>query len=96
MVKDNSDRNYSFSEIEQDHRFLICKREAIISLVVWFMFMFSTVGVAYSIGSRPIQDYTYIWGIPAWYFATIAVVLGFVALVFVLLIYVFKDFELTD
>ncbi|MDS9472244.1 YhdT family protein [Sporosarcina pasteurii] len=53
---------------QTDPRFKIAHREArlgvglaIFNFIWWF-------GFAYGLGSRPVEDYTYIFGLPDWFF----------------------------
>lgn len=53
---------------EEDPRYRQCNREAIIglslgiiNLIWWFWF-------GYGLGSKPVSEYTYILGFPAWFF----------------------------
>ncbi|MBM7647753.1 putative membrane protein YhdT [Bacillus ectoiniformans] len=63
----------------KDERFKIAKREAwigvglvLINFVWWF-------GFAYGLGSDPVEEYSYVWGMPAWFFYSCIV--GFVLMV---------------
>lgn len=78
-----TDRKSDLSFTE-DPRFKIAKREAVIGVVLavanfvwWYAF-------AYGLGSKPVEEYQYILGFPAWFFYSC--ILGFV--VFALLVYV--------
>ncbi|MBU9673438.1 YhdT family protein [Planococcus sp. CP5-4] len=64
---------------ETDWRFRVAHREAWIGLglalfnfVWWFAF-------AYGLGSRPVEEYTYIFGLPDWFFYSCIV--GFLVMV---------------
>jgi uncharacterized membrane protein YhdT len=64
---------------KQDYRFKIANREALIGVALalfnfiwWFAF-------AYGLGSRPPEEYTYVFGLPAWFFYSC--VMGFVVIV---------------
>ncbi|MGB3260780.1 YhdT family protein [Paenisporosarcina sp.] len=61
---------------KQDPRFKIAHREALIGValaVVHFIWWF---GFAYGLGSRPVEEYTYIFGLPDWFFYSCVV--GFI------------------
>ncbi|MGD6857677.1 YhdT family protein [Bacillus infantis] len=65
----------------KDPRFKVAKREAWIGIgLVLFNFLW-WFGFAYGMGSGPVEEYTYIMGLPAWFFYSC--VAGF-AVVFVL------------
>ncbi|SDJ23662.1 YhdT family protein [Salimicrobium halophilum] len=74
---------------KQDHRFRIANREALIGIglaVINFLWWF---GFAYGLGSKPPEEYSYILGLPAWFF--MSCVGGFL-LMSVLVIFVVKIF----
>lgn len=77
---------------KQDPRFKIAHREALIGVglaVVHFIWWF---GFAYGLGSRPVEEYTYIFGLPDWFFYSCVV--GFILIcitVIVLAKFVLKD-----
>ena len=74
---------------EKDPRFKIAHREALIGVglvlinfIWWFAF-------AYGLGSRAPENYTYIFGLPDWFFYSC--VLGFIVIT-ILVIFVVKVF----
>lgn len=75
-----------------DPRFKIAHREALIGVglaVVHFLWWF---GFAYGLGSRPVEEYTYILGFPDWFFYSCIV--GFILIsitVIILAKYILKD-----
>lgn len=74
---------------KRDERFKVANREALIGValaVINFLWWF---GFAYGLGSKPPEEYSYIFGLPAWFF--ISCVGGFV-LMSVLVIFVVKVF----
>jgi len=75
---------------KDDYRFKIANREALIGVglvifnfVWWFAF-------AYGLGSKDPSEYTYIFGLPAWFFYSC--VLGFVVMSLLVIIIVKKFF----
>lgn len=63
---------------EEDSRFHIANREALIGVgLVIFNFIW-WYGFAYGLGSRDPSEYTYIFGLPAWFFYSC--VLGFIVM----------------
>ncbi|GGH83800.1 putative membrane protein YhdT [Pullulanibacillus pueri] len=81
----------------RDPRFRIAHREAwigvglaLFNFIWWYSF-------AYGLGSKPISEYHYIFGLPAWFFYSCVV--GFIVvtlLVIVCVKFTFKDFPLDD
>lgn len=75
---------------EKDYRYKIANREALIGLglvlfnfVWWFAF-------AYGMGSKDPSEYSYVFGLPAWFFYSC--VLGFIVMVALVTIVVKKWF----
>ncbi|QTD40796.1 YhdT family protein [Sporosarcina sp. Te-1] len=78
-----------------DPRFKIAHREAIIGLALAVFNFVWWFGFAYGLGSRSPEDYTYIWGLPDWFFYSC--VLGFIImciLVIVITKFVLKEVPL--
>ncbi|MEK4484636.1 YhdT family protein [Psychrobacillus sp. FSL H8-0484] len=75
-----------------DHGFKIAHREALIGVglaIVHFVWWF---GFAYGLGSRPVEEYTYILGFPDWFFYSC--IIGFILVsvtVIILAKFVLKD-----
>ena len=80
-----------------DPRFKIANREALIGVgLVIFNFIW-WFGFAYGLGSAPVEEYTYVFGMPAWFFYSC--VLGFFVMVILVIIMVkgfFKDVDFED
>lgn len=89
-------RDYEFSEIEPDPRFIVCRREMFISFGVWFAYALAAITTAYWFGRGPVEEYEYLFGLPVWWVATMAVVVIFTFIVMAVTKYVFKDMDLTD
>ncbi|MGI8315826.1 YhdT family protein [Halobacillus mangrovi] len=71
---------------KQDKRFKIANREALIGIglavfnfIWWFAF-------AYGLGDRSPENYTYVFGLPAWFFYSC--VLGFIVMVLLVILVV--------
>lgn len=85
------------TEFREDPRFKVANREALIgcaiaavNFVLWF-------GFAYGFGSKPVEDYTYIFGLPAWFFYSC--IAGSVLIIIVVVVAVkmwFTDIPLDD
>ncbi|WP_184665119.1 DUF997 family protein [Texcoconibacillus texcoconensis] len=82
---------------EQDPRFKIANREAIIGVILAIINFIWWYGFAYGLGSKPVEEYTYVFGLPAWFFYS-AVVGFLVMLVLVIVVVktVFVDVSLED
>ncbi|WP_042353997.1 YhdT family protein [Bacillus rubiinfantis] len=82
--------NKHFSQ--KDKRFKIAHREALIGVgLVIFNFTW-WYGFAYGLGSKKVEEYTYIWGLPAWFFYSC--IAGFIIMVLLVTLTVkffFKD-----
>ncbi|MFS0749128.1 YhdT family protein [Oceanobacillus sp. 1P07AA] len=80
-----------------DARFNVANREALIGVgLVIFNFIW-WFGFAYGLGSGDPEDYSYIFGFPAWFFYSC--ILGFIIMVVLTVIAVkffFKDIPLDD
>ncbi len=53
---------------EEDPRYKQCNREAIIGLSLGIINLIWWFGFGYGLGSKPVSEYTYILGFPAWFF----------------------------
>lgn len=74
---------------KKDPRFKIAEREAWIGIgLVIFNFIW-WFGFAYGLGSEPVEQYEFIFGLPAWFFYSCVV--GFIVMV-VLVIFIVKFF----
>ncbi|MET3575496.1 YhdT family protein [Bhargavaea ullalensis] len=74
---------------ETDWRFKVANREALIGCALALANFIWWFGFAYGMGSRPVEEYKYIMGLPDWFF--ISCVLGFL-LITVAVIIVVKFF----
>ena len=66
-IQPNS-RDYDFSDIEVDPRFIVCTREMFISFGVFAVFAIAMLFVVFVVGGGDPREYSYILGMPAWYF----------------------------
>lgn len=79
--------------IEQDPRLARATKEMLITMFFTITYMAFTLGIAWILGmSKPPQNYSYIFGFPAWYFCVIFVspAVFFCVMVF-LVCHVIKD-----
>jgi uncharacterized membrane protein YhdT len=77
---------------QQDPRFRIAHREALIGVGLAIVHFIWWYGFAYGLGSRPVEEYVYIFGLPDWFFYSCVV--GFILIcitVIVLAKFVLKD-----
>jgi len=80
------------NEKKQDWRFRIANREAIIGVVLAIFNFIWWYGFAYGLGSKPPEEYSYVFGFPAWIFYSL--ILG--TLVMFALVFIVVKFFLTD
>ena len=75
-----------------DPRFKIAHREALIGVVLAVVHFLWWFGFAYGLGSRPVEEYTYILGFPDWFFYSCIVGFILVAITVIILAkYFLKD-----
>lgn len=94
--KEYDDRNYEFKDIPEDPRFRTCFREAATVISFWGIFVALTLFIMYVIGAQDPVDYTYVCGLPLWFFLVCALIACGLAVVIYLVKRVFKDFSLDD
>ncbi|UTR16119.1 YhdT family protein [Salipaludibacillus sp. LMS25] len=71
---------------QNDPRFKIANREALIGVGLVLINFGWWYGFAYGLGSGPVEDYTYVFGFPAWFFYSC--ILGFIVMAVLVLIVV--------
>jgi uncharacterized membrane protein YhdT len=61
-----------------------------------FQILFTAIiiAIAFGYGGKPLNEYTFILGMPSWWFATIVVTVFFIGLLVVLCNRVFKDISI--
>lgn len=82
---------------DKDPRFKIAQREAYIGVILVVINFVWWFGFAYGIGSEPVESYTYIFGLPAWFF--FSCVGGFILMVTLVILAVkllFKEVPFDD
>lgn len=62
----------------EDYRFKIANREALIGVGLAVFNFIWWYGFAYGLGSKDVSEYTYVFGLPAWFFYSC--VLGFIVM----------------
>lgn len=76
----------------KDKRFKIAHREALIGVVLVLINFIWWYGFAYGLGSKSVDQYTYIFGLPDWFFySCIAGPIVIVILVILAVKLLFKD-----
>lgn len=81
----------------KDSRFKVANREAMIGIMLALINFIWWFGFAYGLGSKPVDSYQYIFGLPAWFFYSS--VIGFLVMVVLVVISVktlFKDIPFED
>ncbi|MEK3886235.1 YhdT family protein [Bacillus sp. FSL K6-3431] len=82
---------------KMDWRYKIAHKEAWIGIglvVIHFLWWY---GFAYGLGKKPVEEYSYVFGLPAWFFYSC--VLGFVFMVILVSVavkFLFKDIPFDD
>jgi uncharacterized membrane protein YhdT len=80
-----------------DKRFKIAHREALIGVILVIINFIWWYGFAYGLGSEKVENYTYVFGLPAWFFYSCIV--GFILMVILVTIvvkFLFKDIPFED
>ena len=67
-----------------------------ITIATWVTFAVVSIVVAYGLGKGPVEEYTYVMGLPLWWFASIIVTIIFTFIVIGITMFVFKDMDLND
>ncbi|MCA1009149.1 YhdT family protein [Halobacillus halophilus] len=77
---------------KEDARYRVANREALIGLVLVMINFALWFGFAYGLGSKPVEEYSYIWGLPAWFFySCIASTVLVVVLVMLAVKFLYKE-----
>ncbi|MEK3978720.1 YhdT family protein [Psychrobacillus sp. FSL K6-2836] len=80
-----------------DPRFKIAHREALIGVVLAIVHFIWWFGFAYGLGSKPVEEYSYILGFPDWFFYSCIVGFILVAITVIFLVkFVLKDVSLEE
>ncbi|WP_051314886.1 YhdT family protein [Alteribacter aurantiacus] len=93
-MKDNGNDRI---DLHTDPRFKIANREALIGVALVIINFLWWFGFAYGLGSGPIEDYRFIFGMPEWFvYSCIGGFLLMVALVIFVVKVFFKDVSFED
>ncbi|MBM4763276.1 YhdT family protein [Bacillus sp. B15-48] len=82
---------------EKDPRFTIAYREAWIGVILVIINFVWWYGFAYGLGSSPVEEYSFIFGLPAWFF--FSCVVGFIVMIILVIFavkYFFKEVPFED
>jgi len=80
------------SFLKDDLRFAIAKKEALIGVGLAVFHFIWWYGFAYGLGKTKVERYTYIFGLPAWFFYSC--ILGFFVIVLLVILtvkFMFKE-----
>ncbi|CDQ20930.1 Uncharacterized membrane protein YhdT [Halobacillus karajensis] len=81
----------------EDPRYKIANREAIIGVGLVVINFILWYGFAYGLGSGPVEEYEYVFGLPAWFFYSCIVVTVVIFILVVLaVVFLFKEVPLED
>ncbi|TWD97469.1 putative membrane protein YhdT [Neobacillus bataviensis] len=75
-----------------DKRFKIAHKEALIGVILVIINFIIWYGFGYGLGSANVKDYTYVFGLPAWFFYSC--ILGSIVMIILVIFtvrYLFKD-----
>ena len=67
--------DFDVSEIDEDPRFPVCRREAMIALFVNIAFTIVAMAIGYVLGTGDPTQYTYVMGFPSWYVIPVLVMI---------------------
>ena len=89
-----SDNKHEFVE---DPRYKQCNKEAIYAAILGILNVVWWFGWGYGLGSKPVEEYSYIMGLPTWFFMSSVVgAILFTILTFVMVDKLFKNMTLED
>ncbi len=92
---DPNSRDYDFKkDIDVDPRFKVCLKELFISFGVFVVFAAVMLFVVFVVGGGDPQQYTYILGMPAWYFWVFVVCAVTAVVVSIILVKFFRHMSL--
>lgn len=77
---------------QDDPRYRVANREALIGVGLVIINFILWYGFAYGFGSKPVDEYHYVWGLPAWFFySCILGTIIIIALVILAVVFLFKE-----
>ncbi len=92
---ENLSEERSTGGILGDPRYAQANREAVAGLILFAANFLWWAVTAYGLGGRPVGDYTYVWGFPAWFFySCVAGMLIFSVATWLMVRWFFRDVPL--
>lgn len=89
------DRLAGNEALQEDPRYKQAKREALLGLGLFILNFVWWFGFGYGLGAKPPEQYTYVFGLPAWFFwSCVAGLVVFSGLSYVMVTFFFKDISL--
>ncbi|WP_226577230.1 YhdT family protein [Halobacillus litoralis] len=83
--------------LRDDPRYRVANREALIGAGLVLLNFIMWFGFAYGLGSKPVEEYQYIWGMPAWFFySCIVTTISIITLVVLAVVFLFKEVPLDE
>lgn len=81
----------------EDPRYKQCNKEAIYASILGILNVIWWYAWGYGLGSKPVEEYSYIMGLPTWFFMSSVVgAILFTVLTFIMVDKFFKDMPLED
>lgn len=81
----------------EDPRYKQCNKEAIYAIILGLLNVIWWFAWGYGPGSKPVEEYTYIMGMPTWFFMSCVVgAILFTILTFIMVDKLFKNMSLED
>lgn len=93
-IIDPESTDYSLEDIVEDERFVQCRKEAIVSIIMYFVMAGAMLLAMYTVGAGDPTQYTYIFGMPSWYFAVGCAAVGAIVILYILLAKFFRHMSL--
>ena len=93
---DPNSRNYEFSEIEPDERFVQTAKEFWVTIGTFCVFTVLMILNPYMVNGPDPQHYTYVFGFPLWIFCEICILIGMVVAVILITTFVYRDMDITE
>jgi uncharacterized membrane protein YhdT len=88
------DTDYTLKDIEIDPRFIVAAKEMYISYLFQILYTVTIISIAFGFGGKDLGEYTFIFGMPSWWFGTVVATILFIVLLVVLCTRVFKEISI--
>ena len=93
---DPKSRDYEFSEIEPDERFVQTAKEFWVTIGTFCVFTVLMIMNLYMMNGPDPQHYTYVFGFPLWIFCQFCLLIGMVVAVILITTFVYRDMDITE